>query len=94
MRKLTLDLDALQVDSFAADDGGADARGTVEAHNHTFLHCPVVRTELDGCVLNTLEFQNTCQQTCLRTCDYSCLDTCGGTCLHTCNPTCTWGCNP
>ena len=35
MEKIRLDLDALEVDSFATDAPGADAKGTVRAHAAT-----------------------------------------------------------
>ena len=44
MRKLTLDLDSLAVDSFATD-ASPPARGTVAAHAITQVNCPVTGTD-------------------------------------------------
>jgi hypothetical protein len=40
MRKLTLDPDKLRVESFAADEGDAAPRGTVEARSFVTIHSP------------------------------------------------------
>jgi hypothetical protein len=39
MRKLTLDVDALAVESFPTSGREADARGTVDAHEATAIRC-------------------------------------------------------
>jgi hypothetical protein len=86
MRKLMLDLDAIQVDSFATQAADA-ARGTVDARQgrETFT-CPPPS-------------QNSCAATCgcgPATADYtcvSCLQTCAGTCWDPTCDTCMATCN-
>lgn len=52
MRKIRLDADTLRVDSFAASDDAADARGTVAAHGLATRNCPATGNTCDctlGC---------------------------------------------
>lgn len=78
MRKIRLELDALQVDTF--DTGaGTWSRGTVQGRHHTFEYgCgePPPDDSLDVCPVPTAAA--TCNQ---FTCAYTCGDTCncGGT---------------
>ena len=51
MKKLTLDLDAIRVESFATGAGKRE-QGTVQAYAGTFLTCPV-RT--DPCLCDPFE---------------------------------------
>lgn len=84
MRKLTLDLDAVQVESFATQDAHA-GRGTVDARQgrETFTCPPATANTCFG----------TCgcgsAQTCVTCVDYTCAGTCVaptcGTCMLTCN---------
>ena len=81
MKKLTLDLDALTVDSFDVSPADRDSRGTVKGHdsdeNDTWaVWCrqPSGITQGQSCLIGT------CGASC-QTCGYSC----GGTCS---NPTC------
>ncbi|HVH13234.1 MAG TPA: hypothetical protein VM759_09290 [Longimicrobium sp.] len=65
-KKLTLDLGAVQVDSFRMEDGGDMARGTVQGHAPPSAQCPTAAcTVLYG------------GYTCPNTCAYSCA---GSTC--------------
>ena len=80
MRKLSLSLDALEVQSFATADG-APGRGTVRAEEQPCT-CPTACT-CPGCPT----CDETCPETCWNTCDdvtcgscFSCNDTCGKTC--------------
>jgi hypothetical protein len=94
MRKLKLDLDAIQVETFTTHAAGVP-RGTVDARQGR---------ETFGCPLPT---QDTCYDTCVYSCDgncggggtgatcYSCVQTCDATCdscVATCDPTCAWTC--
>ncbi|HEX8692711.1 MAG TPA: hypothetical protein VF746_09845 [Longimicrobium sp.] len=65
MKKLTLNLEALAVESFATDDAERGAKGTVHAHNHTrggHVTCG-----------GTCDAANTCD--CQITSPVSCLET-------------------
>ncbi len=80
MRKLTLNLEDLSVDSF---DTTATHRpkGTVFGEQctcYTNCTCP-------GCP--------TCAASCNGTCDASCNGSCGVTCDASCNGTCGWSCD-
>lgn len=84
MRKLTLELEALTVESFAAD-GAAEARGTVAARQFTVY--------ADECVTPNGTCERDCSDhlSCWGTCN-SCAGTCGATCGGwTCGATCA-GC--
>lgn len=73
MRKIKLDLDALDVDSFATLDS-ASARGTVVPHSGAWT-CP------DNCTLRTACFGDSCEGSCGG-------DTCYALCVSggfTCN---------
>lgn len=72
MKKVRLDLDAIQVDSFETNGGGGQ-RGTVRGHYCPCCCCdPCVCTCCDTC-------QATCAASCNGSCD-SCYDSCYGTC--------------
>lgn len=72
MKKLTLELDALQVESFDVSPDQDQERGTVRAHDYT--------NDLD-CWGDNDDKLATCDYSC-DTCDYSCNGTCGeGTCF-------------
>lgn len=75
MNKLKLDLDVLEVESFATRDVDGSDGGTVLAHNHS---------ELGTCTDTCGETQNghTCYETCAYTCDPQ-HQTCGRTCIWT-----------
>ena len=80
MKKLTLSLDSLEVQSFVTADN-APGRGTVRGEQCT---CPTACT-CPGCP--------TCPDTCQATCDgetcgeFTC-DSCGDSCMGTCEKTC------
>jgi hypothetical protein len=82
MKKLTLTLDDLRVDSFHTSDGRQE-KGTVfgeECTCQTNCTCP-------GCP--------TCDRTCPNTCNVSCPDTCYETCGNTCGQyTCAYQLDP
>jgi hypothetical protein len=82
MKKLTLTLDDLRVDSFHTSDRRHE-KGTVfgeECTCQTNCTCP-------GCP--------SCGQTCPNTCDVSCPDTCYETCGNTCGQhTCAYQLDP
>ena len=96
MRKLKLDLDAIQVESFTTHAGQAP-RGTVDGQQRQTYGCPTWT-----CPPPT---QDTCDQaTCDYSCNggcgtgatcYSCVQSCAGTCdscVVTCDATCAWTC--
>lgn len=97
MRKLSLDLDAIQVESFVVTAGSA-ARGTVGAQQRQTFGC-----ETWTCPPPT---QDSCVDTCAYSCNgncgggtgatcYSCVQTCNASCescAATCDPTCAWTC--
>ena len=98
MRKVALELDALQVESFDTTSEGARARGTVNARGvviaepysdfqqcGSYPNCPsplCVDTPLASC-------DGSCQWTCGASCNGSC-NTCAtcNTCQESCNGTC------
>jgi hypothetical protein len=79
MKKLTLSLDALEVQSFATADG-APGRGTVRGEQCT---CPTNCT-CPGCPT----CGETCPATCENTCDDDTCNTCAISCYDTCGKTC------
>jgi hypothetical protein len=93
MRKLSLNLEALTVESFETDGSGA-VRGTVQGHYGTWkesapLSCDYgCNTQQDGtCPSSAPSCDASCDGTCEgHTCDASCNGTCPGqfTCDHTC----------
>lgn len=89
MRKLTLNLDMLEVQSFTTSSEGP-GRGTVHGEQCT---CPTNCT-CPGCP----SCDETCPATCPYTCDDASCDTCfgqatcgGGSCWETCERTCYTG---
>ena len=78
MRKVKLDLDAIQVESFEASGGGG-TRGTVRGHLCPCCCC-------DPCCCTCCD---TCQATCPATCPYTCA---GDTCISCPGDTCAWTC--
>lgn len=91
MRKITLRLESLAVESFETTPP-ARAEGTVVGHQRT----PACTFSCDSCIQTacTCPGNNTCAQSCNGTCfGYSCqAPTCVGTCAtcgaNTCEPTC------
>lgn len=79
MKKLRLELDELQIESFGTDADEAESRGTVAGQNE-----PPVTQSCGGTCVNTC---NSCVNTCLNTCQASCYATCS-TCV-TCEFHCT-----
>ncbi|HEU4883044.1 MAG TPA: hypothetical protein VFT45_12380 [Longimicrobium sp.] len=80
MRKLTLTLEALDVQSFPTTEAGGNGRGTVRGRE-TGATCP----DADSC-WNSCEcsYQDTCNQPQI-TCYQSCLGSCAS-CPVSCNP--------
>jgi hypothetical protein len=70
MPKLTLDLENLAVESFAADDEAAPVRGTVEAHSYVTFGAP------NGAC------SEPASQYCMET-DFH-WETCGNSCINNC----------
>lgn len=85
MKKLTLDLDAIQVESFETE-AGVHRVGTVDAHSDdsAMTQCFGTECNSDQCVEGGGGAgANTCScnaQTCVTTCYRE--QSCGGTCLH------------
>lgn len=80
MKKLTLDLDDLQVESFESSPIFPAQRGSVDAHMDTEWNCPTnpVDTMYQSCLVGS------CDCSC-ESCNFSCDETCGG---DTCS--CPW----
>lgn len=79
MKKLSLNLDVLEVQSFTTSDD-APARGTVHGEEctcHTNCTCPGCPTCYETCPATCW---NTCDDPSCGTCDYSCWETCQHTC--------------
>ena len=83
MRKITLDVDQLKVDSFQTD-GVQAGRGTVHGHYFTEVGCYTDEAHNCGSV------GGTCEQSCYGSCNSAC-NSCYGSCNcsgDTCNATC------
>lgn len=105
MRKLTLDLDSLVVQSFETTTQDGAARGTVLGRavagvlpRDTYPNgCPsplCVDTPLASCDGSC---GNSCYDSCnasCASCNYSCDASCGGTCAETCAASCSPSCGP
>ena len=109
MRKLTLNLEALAVQSFETTPADEAARGTVLGRNgfnvgvgvlprDTYPHgCPsplCVDTPMASCDGSCVD---TCHDSCAGSCAscvYSCGASCGGTCNQTCPASCAPSCGP
>ena len=91
MKKLTLNLDSLEVQSFVTDEKRSE-RGTVRGEQqpctcYTQCTCPGCPTCAGTCPADP-----SCADTCGDTCDdWSCLGTCPITCHETCQRTCYTG---
>jgi hypothetical protein len=79
MKKLSLRLDDLHVETFATAEPRS-GRGTVQGHYGT-THTQAGHT----CDVS-------CEGTCEASCNGTCLDSCNGTCGVSCNPTCGGTC--
>lgn len=103
MKKLTLDLDTLRVETFETAGTGGDGRGTVQGNGVSDTTC---NERLCGCPTNGLDCGSrvtdcgcvsfTCltacnQGSCQETCMYSCGPTCGYSCEGTCGCPTWWG---
>jgi hypothetical protein len=80
-RKLKLDLDALQVESFDTTSAGHRHDGTVFGQQctcYTQCTCP-------GCPTCDASCNGTCEASCNGTCDATCNGTCGASCNGTCD---------
>lgn len=80
IKKLTLDLDRLQVESFDVAPSAGDQRGTVKAYATDF-RCPTD----DHPTMGYSCYIDTCGYSC-DTCDFSCGGTCGQTSCY--GPSC------
>ena len=91
MRKLTLELDDLRVDTFDTT-ASSRARGTVFGEqctcwtNCTCPGCPTCDASCNGTC------GGTCDASCNGTCGQSCDWSCGGTCDLSCGDTCFVSC--
>lgn len=83
MRRLSLSLDALQVETFATGPEPSSWRGTIRAHCETYSpDCPY---------LPPVEGGETCGPSCGATCGATCALTCG---CPTADPSCNVPCAP
>lgn len=92
MRKLSLKLDELAVESFETASAGAP-RGTVEGQQFTAYGCVTDEYQSCGgsCQWVGTCGENTCEGTCAASCHGTCAgqgNTCDGTCGNTCDFTC------
>ncbi|HWK88549.1 MAG TPA: hypothetical protein VNP72_01090 [Longimicrobium sp.] len=83
MRKLKLDIEALQVEQFSTQASPKE-QGTVEAHCGTspgpcWTTCDPYGQNA-SCWYTCNMYDDTCCHTCCRTCQYSCDYTCGASC--------------
>lgn len=81
MKKITLDLDDLKVESFETTAEASDAPGTVHGYITRDL------TLCDQCT------DSTCGSTCGGSCSPTCTNTCAPTCAQTCSSTCDSTCS-
>lgn len=93
MRKITLRLDSLAVESFPTAAAGP-AEGTVQAHQERFTP----GTCMNSCEGSCFQTCGTCYDTCVQSCPSTCWQSCNGTCVGyscqvTCVGTCAW-CEP
>lgn len=91
MKKIQLELDSLQVESFETTPAGSGAQGTV--YGLTLSGEPELCTDfticLRECPVPTAGLTcGTCNPTCGSTCGSTCGTTCGSTCQGTCDFTC------
>ncbi len=108
MKKLTLNVDDLRVESFSSVPAKLSSEGTVQGHATT-RYKDYCTAENSAWICDTEEYsciscQGTCDvfanTPCNGSCDYtpcvgSCNGSCFGTCLATCDKTCTcdpWAC--
>ncbi len=85
MSKLTLELDALKVESFGTTAGPVAGAGTVRAHAGG-----MVEEEAEAAITTP---PATREPTCLGTCNRSCWGTCDASCPGTCAWSCAAGCS-
>lgn len=79
MRKLTLALDALRVESFATGTGGG--RGTVRGNRADAADGAVIRaSDPWTCAGDPVSCGGSCDATCSRSCAETCDRSCDGTC--------------
>lgn len=93
MKKLTLALEDLRIDSFDTTPAARE-KGTVVGQQYYTLyetHCPSFCLEYGGggTCAGLPTCAATCAQTCPQTCDdLTCAETCGRSCYGTCEYTC------
>ncbi|HEX5725221.1 MAG TPA: hypothetical protein VFX98_07125 [Longimicrobiaceae bacterium] len=94
MKKLRLDFDKLQVETFDPTAAVPKARvGTVHGNDATRWGCTDFCTDIScfgtGCGEATCaSCAATCDQTCAATCAQTCANTCAGSCGGSCGETC------
>jgi hypothetical protein len=79
-----LNLNDLNVETFATEASEANPRGTVKAHS---ADSPCEQTDPVLCE-TTNTCNNTCGATCYNSCNGTCDASCNGTCDASCNGTC------
>jgi hypothetical protein len=80
MRKIKLDVEGLQVDTFEVESGGVDGRGTVAANSRTPENPETGETGGTGTSGSTYFSCTTPYPTNEYTCAGTCAATCGSTC--------------
>jgi hypothetical protein len=87
MAKLKLDVETIEVESFALVAERKPEVGTVNGYGKT--NFPLLSCMGNTCVGGT-DAGSSCEATyCGGTCEYSCLQSCGDTCLDTCGGDCS-----
>lgn len=89
MKKLSLKLEELSVESFDTASTRPDRRGTVQARVGTIA--PDYTCNVSCLGTCALTCWNTCPNSCQGTCYITCAQSCVGTCENTCGQTCTCG---
>jgi hypothetical protein len=100
MRKLTLNLDSLAVQSFETTPADAAGRGTVlgraaagpEPTRDCSMDPNCVYTDQASCK-GTCDYNETCYDSCYGSCG-SCIVSCPGTCAASCGDTCPYCVDP
>ena len=95
MKKISLQLDSLLVESFETTSGLAGSRGTVRGHvSETTCHQRLCDCETNGMECETDGCNDTLAATCPASCTFFCSQTCPvNTCAYSCEGTCgcpTW----
>jgi hypothetical protein len=89
MAKLKLDVETIEVESFALVAEKMLETGTVNGYGKTnfpLLSC-MGNTCLGGTDTGSSCYPTNCVETCGQTCEYTCMQTCPDTCLDNCPTT-------